>query len=143
MASTVKIFRVAAKSLGVLAILINMAAIAVAAFIAFMLGGSIAEALVAIWQSLSLGKYMLNGFGVFFCFFTYNSMAVRDHYLVFLVPAIAFGFWDAVTFPHLLGYFYFAFWVAYSVFLIVNKRASQGGEEALPGSQESVAVSGK
>ena len=143
LASTVKVFRVIAKLFGVIAILVNMGAIAVAAFIALMLGGSIAEALVAIWQSLSLGKYMLNGFGVLFCFFTYSSMAAKDYYPAFLVPAIAFAVWDAMTFPHLLGYFYFAFWIAYSAFLIVNKRASKGGEEASSDSQESVAVSGE
>lgn len=117
----VKVLRVGAKTLGVVAIMVNMGAIGVAAFIAFMLGSSVAEALVAIWQSLSLGKFMLNAIAVVFCFFSFSSLAVREHFMFFLVPALGFALWDAMSFPHLLAYFYFAFWLVYAGFVLVNR----------------------
>lgn len=117
----VKVLGVSAKVLGVVAIMVNMGAIGAAAFIAFMLGSNIVEAIVAIWMSLSLGKFFLNALAVVFCFFSFHSYSVREHYMFFFVPSLGFALWDAMSFPHLLAYFYFAFWLVYAGFVLANK----------------------
>lgn len=120
---------------GIIAILVTLAAVGMAAFMGMMLSGNALDIVIAVWQSLSLGKYFFNAFMVLLCFFTFRSRAVANNFIVFLVPSVLLGAWDLVDFPHKIAYGYFAFWVMYSVFLALNRAprhvaACQGKAEA-------------
>ena len=129
MTSSVRLFRILSIVSGVLAILVTLGAVGMAAFMGLMLSGSAVDIVIAVWQSLSLGKYFFNAFMVLFCFFTFSSKAAKDNFILFLVPSILMALWNFIAIPHKIAYGYFIFWMIYSMFIYLNRASSRINEK--------------
>lgn len=128
---------------GILSILITIGLICLALIWGMMLNGRPVEIIMATWMALGLSKYLFNALLVIFCFFSFNSRAVADNYLVFLVPSLLLMVWNLAAFPHKLAFGYFVFWAVFSVFVYLNRRAAQDDCRPGPVEAEGVCQQGK
>lgn len=122
-------FRYLAVISGVLAIVVNVGAIGVAIFVAYMVGANVADGVIAIWMSLSLGKYFLNAFFVLVTFFIVDARVALFRFKLLLGVSVFMALWNLVAFPHRIAYFYFAFWLTYSIFLVLNRQEAKSGPQ--------------
>jgi len=115
-------FRNLSVAAGILSLLVTLGLICVALIWGMMLSGRPDEIIIATWMALGLTKYLFNALLVIFSFFTFNSKAASQNYLVFLIPSVLLMIWNLAAFPHKLAYGYFIFWAVYSVFLVLNRE---------------------
>ena len=116
---------------GVIAIFITIGLICVALLWGMMLYGHPSEIIIATWMALGLSKYFFNALLVVFAYSSLESNSASEHYVAFLVPSLLLMLWNLAALPHKLAYGYFAFWMFYSFFLVLNRNGSgQAPEEA-------------
>jgi len=113
---------------GVVAILVTVGLICVAFLWGMTLNGSPGEIIIATWMALGLSKYLFNAALVVFAYSSLKSRAVSEHYRLFLAPSLLLMTWNLLAFPHKLAYGYFAFWMFFSIFVILNRKGA--GEDA-------------
>jgi hypothetical protein len=128
---------------GILSILVTIGLICLALVWGMMLNGRPVEIIAATWMALGLTKYLFNALLVVFSFFTFNSRAASENYMVFLVPSIVLLIWNLAAFPHKLAFGYFAYWAVYSAFLFKNRQAGQESCQPDPVEAEAVCRQGK
>lgn len=128
---------------GILSILLTIGLICLALVWGMMLNGRPSEIIIATWKALGLTKYLFNALLVIFCFFTLNSKAASKNYLVFLVPSVLLMIWNLTAFPHKLAFGYFAFWVVYSTFLVLNRERPEASAQPEPVASEVACRTGK
>jgi len=113
---------------GVIAILVTIGLICVALLWGMMLNGRPSEIIIATWMALGLSKYLFNAALVVFAYSTLKSTAASEYYIAFLVPSLLLMTWNLMAFPHKLAYGYFAFWMFFSIFLLLNRKGA--GEDS-------------
>ncbi len=137
MSGNVRLFKILSIITGILAILVTLGAVGMAAFMGLMLSGDAVDIVIAVWQSLSLGKYFFNAFLVLFTFFTFRSKAAANHYMVFLVPSLLLALWNYVAIPHKIAYGYFVFWMIYSVWVYLHRAPRTATDNVSAGKVDS------
>lgn len=122
-------FKILTVLSGIAAILITIGAIIAATFVGMMVSGNFSEIVIAMWQALSMTTYLLNAFLMIYAFMSLNSALPVRRFTIFLLPSLLMAVWNLASLPHLLSYGYSAFWVTYTIYLILNKHQwSQTGE---------------
>jgi len=96
-----------------------------------MLNGRPSEIIIATWMALGLSKYLFNSLLVVFAYSSMESRAISEYFVVFLISSLLLMVWNLAAFPHKLAYGYFAFWMFFSVFIVLNRNVpGQATEDA-------------
>lgn len=129
MRPTASSFKTLTAMSGVIAIFVTIGLICVALLWGMMLNGRPSEIIIATWMALGLSKYIFNAILVVFAYSSMTSRAISEYFVVFLVLSLLLMVWNLAAFPHKLAYGYFAFWMFYSIFVVLNRKGN-GQEDA-------------
>lgn len=117
-----KTFKVLTVLAGIAALLITGGAIIAATFVGMMVSGNFSDIVIAMWQALSMTKYLFNAFLMIYAFMSLKSALPVRRFAAFLLPSLLMAAWNLASIPHLLAYGYSAFWVTYCIYLILNRN---------------------